>query len=365
VRLCGDTAELGALLDSARGYVEERGYWGYVAASEHRYEGRLLVRDDPCSPVDPIAAFGGSKFVTSRTTHEALFKAWGVFGWPDKRFNRLLEEAVHPRTRQGASQASLVALAEGPLGRDGMGLRVVDHESGFPVYGVRPLGAGVAGKAKNLIFASDGPKPVLGMVDAVNNDLVTLDNEETCLVYDDQIDDAAGLPWDTLVSWWVRTRGTSEDPGRALATRLGASLHPTYEVPFFETYFRVFRHRLGARFPALIPQVYVHYDPRWRGARGSKPSFEVERMDFLLFLPNGVRVVVELDGIQHYSTRQGEKWTPDPSVYARTASGDRALRLRGYEVYRFGGEELVASKVVATVSAFFESLFAKHRIAAP
>lgn len=58
-------------------------------------------------------------------------------------------------------------------------------------------------------------------------------------------------------------------------------------------------------------------------------------MDFLLLLAGGVRVVVEVDGKQHYS--DGDR--PSPKVYARTVEGDRRLRLAGYEVYRFAGYE--------------------------
>jgi very-short-patch-repair endonuclease len=62
-----------------------------------------------------------------------------------------------------------------------------------------------------------------------------------------------------------------------------------------------------------------------------------QRMDFLLLLPNRVRVVIECDGVQHYA---GDDGRAELRRYAEMVAEDRALRLRGYEVYRFGGYEL-------------------------
>lgn len=88
----------------------------------------------------------------------------------------------------------------------------------------------------------------------------------------------------------------------------------------------------------MLPQVYLHFDPLTRRQRHGRPSVLArERMDFLLLLlPRGVRVVLEVDGKQHYA--EGEKAAP--RLYAEMAAADRRLRLRSYEVYRFCGFEL-------------------------
>ena len=62
-------------------------------------------------------------------------------------------------------------------------------------------------------------------------------------------------------------------------------------------------------------------------------------MDFLLLLPNHERIVIEVDGRQHYA---GDDGRADPDRYAEMMKEDRTLRLAGYEVYRFGAEELAA-----------------------
>jgi len=75
-------------------------------------------------------------------------------------------------------------------------------------------------------------------------------------------------------------------------------------------------------------------------------------MDFLLLFTDRRRVVVEVDGKQHYAT--GDKASPD--LYAQMVAEDRRLRLAGYEVYRFGGAELFGDGARARVDEFFGNL---------
>ena len=78
------------------------------------------------------------------------------------------------------------------------------------------------------------------------------------------------------------------------------------------------------------------------------------RMDFLLLLPHGHRVVLEVDGATHYST--GDR--PDPAVYARGARADRELKLARYEVFRFGTTELQHPRSAEPMlRQFFADLF--------
>ena len=118
----------------------------------------------------------------------------------------------------------------------------------------------------------------------------------------------------------------------------------------------------GFALPALIPQVYLHYDPETvtRRAMTSGAVLERQRMDFLMLLPGRHRVVIELDGRHHYATADG---TASPPLYAEMMVEDRRLRLAGYEVFRFGGHEFVdldAGKRLAT--AFFTELLKRHGV---
>ncbi|MCX5096500.1 hypothetical protein OOK36_48815 [Streptomyces sp. NBC_00365] len=62
------------------------------------------------------------------------------------------------------------------------------------------------------------------------------------------------------------------------------------------------------------------------------------RMDFLVLLPGNRRAVLEVDGMQHYTRNAGAE--PDSAKYATAMAGDRDLKFCGYEVFRFGHDEL-------------------------
>jgi very-short-patch-repair endonuclease len=82
-------------------------------------------------------------------------------------------------------------------------------------------------------------------------------------------------------------------------------------------------------------------------------------MDFLLLLPQGVRVVVEVDGKHHYADPAG---SADVQRYSHMAKADRELKLAGYEVFRFGTAELQAPTAKTDVKAFFEAMFERYGV---
>ncbi len=68
--------------------------------------------------------------------------------------------------------------------------------------------------------------------------------------------------------------------------------------------------------------------------------------------------MLEVDGIHHYADR--ETRIADPALYAQMAAADRRLRLAGYEVYRFGGQELADKRVAGPMlDEFFASLLSQ------
>ncbi len=96
------------------------------------------------------------------------------------------------------------------------------------------------------------------------------------------------------------------------------------EAAVFETYYRHFTDKLGDALPALIPQVYLHYDAMTARDYGGKPLLPRQCMDFLMLLENHVRIVLEVDG-KHYFA-EGD--VASPSRYAQMVAEDRVLRLR-------------------------------------
>ena len=226
--------------------------------------------------------------------------------------------------------------------------RVLNHLLGLDGPG------GVRGEMKNLIFAADGPKPKIVLRDAINNDLEIVENAQSCLVYDRPLADS-GLTWRQLTAWWGRNDELEGESERAAAHELYARLLKSMacngaERFLFGRYCSRYR-SIGFDIPALLPQVYLHYDPYARWAGGTLPR---QRMDFLLLLPGRRRVVLEIDGLQHYADSEGRA---SSERYAEMVAADRQLRLAGYEVYRFGGHELTnRSSASGIVDNFFDTL---------
>ena len=112
-----------------------------------------------------------------------------------------------------------------------------------------------------------------------------------------------------------------------------ASLASDGERNVFSVYYRAFKD-LSDKLPALIPQVYLHYDPYTLAQLGGVGRLSRQRMDFLLLFSDAGRVVVEVDGSQHFA----EDGKPSLARYADMVAADRDLRLAGYEVYRFAAK---------------------------
>jgi hypothetical protein len=158
-----------------------------------------------------------------------------------------------------------------------------------------------------------------------------------------------------MTAWWARNDSLAGEQERTAAHGLYARLLKAMdpdgaERMVFERYCARYRTH-GFDVPALIPQVYLHYDPYTRRSGGTLTR---QRMDFLLLLDRRRRVVLEIDGMQHYADSDGRA---SPARYAQMVAADRELRLVGYEVYRFGGHEIAdRRRAPHTLDTFFDSL---------
>ena len=282
---------------------------------------------------------------------EHFFVVVGALDCSDKRFALFLEGLAGPEVRPDEnSQRRFVELANEAIRNCGAELRETDGRDGYPCFTLVSIHGAADGRPKNLIFASP-VKPDLRFRDAVNNDIEIVTNADKVLIYDRPIG-IEGIRWIDLQTWWASTHGIS-DQKTAKATlykRLLSSL-PANSPPqrlLFESYFR----RFGVAIPdlpALLPEVWLHWDPKTVYERGADALLRF-RMDFLLLLPGGVRVVLEVDGKQHYSDRDGKAL---PSKYAEMVSADRDLKLAGYHVFRFGGTNSVRDRVSQLYSLIF------------
>ncbi|HRN96908.1 MAG TPA: hypothetical protein PLZ58_00455 [Candidatus Saccharibacteria bacterium] len=216
------------------------------------------------------------------------------------------------------------------------------------------------GRAKNLIFASKGLKPEIVLSDSVNNDIKITKNEKDTLIYEEDIDPNQGLSWIELVAWWMKEHNIDdqEQANSELYKRLLESCNEP-EKMIMNSYGYILKEQ-GFHLPALIPQVYLHFDPFTKKQRVTPSPLMRQRMDFLMLLPNRSRAVIELDGIEHYSDTDGKANT---KKYAEMMEEDRKIRLAGYDVYRFGGQDFV-NKVEASkkLRRFFQGLLLKYDI---
>ncbi|MDX3077874.1 hypothetical protein [Streptomyces sp. MI02-7b] len=231
------------------------------------------------------------------------------------------------------------------------------------------LRMGPGGQFKNLIFAADGPKPRIVLRDAVNNDVEVVQNAENCLVYDEALP-AYGLTWRQMVDWWIRKHQPGADEpeaARNLYGRLAASLDSHPERLVFRAYCARYRQPDGFDLPALIPQVYLHYDPYTRQSPHHAVALARQRMDFLLLAPDRSRIVIEVDGVQHYSQPRrlpgldAPVHVASPQLYSEMVAEDRRLQLAGYEIHRFGGWELNRPQAAQMLEEFFTDLLQRHQ----
>lgn len=213
---------------------------------------------------------------------------------------------------------------------------------------------GVHGTVKNIIFASRY-KPEIVFDDALNNDIRITKNAEHCLIYDRTISNT-GLKWSELVDWYAECQGITENQEGIFFQRLTDSMDSDPEKIVLRAYYS-YIHERNTDLPALIPQVYLYYDPLTIQQRGYK-MFEHQKMDFLMIFSHSNRVVIEIDGQQHYS----ESGKPSSRRYAEMVKAQREMSLLGYDVYRFGGYEFLDTQdvVISNIKSFFYNLFQKY-----
>lgn len=275
---------------------------------------------------------------------------------------RFLEQVVHPIVRlDKVEQQKYMELVNNHLEGDGFQLEITDSMSGYPIYSVIKLGRGVQGNIKNLIFAANKYKPEIILKNSMDNEIEIVRNHEYCLVYDRTIP-PNGLLWLDLINWWRETRkvsGTDWEVGNDLYRRLFTSLASSpFEKIFFQIYFEEMLPLLGDELPAIIPQVYLHYDPYTLKKLKGERRLPRERMDFLFLLKNRARVVVEIDGKHHYADE--ENGQANVYKYAAMVKEDRELKLKGYEVFRLGGGEFSLEGKNDFCKEFLRRLFVKH-----
>jgi hypothetical protein len=335
---------------------------------------RLLETLWVIGPADPmVSIFGG----TDRSLRAAIdqhiyrnpedwsveqfFDKIGALDACDRRFVLFVEGLASADVRPDEEeQRRFARLVNNALKKCGVELRETGTEGGYPMFSLVSLHT-ASERPKNLIFASS-IKPDLRFIDALNNEIEIVTNADKVVVYDRPIG-VEGLRWSDLQSWWADTTRAPNgiEAKKSLYRRLRSCL-PKNSPPqtvLFDSFYRSFGDAVPY-LPALLPEVWLHWDPKTVRERGALALTRF-RMDFLLLLPQNVRIVIEVDGKSHYANDQGRA---DPGRYATMVRADRDLKLAGYEVFHFGSQELETSDSMDNVKRFFDLLFEEYGVRA-
>ncbi len=292
---------------------------------------------------------------------EELFEQLGAFEAADGRFGRFLEALVSADVLLDESlQRHVVQTLNPHLHASGAELREDGSDGGYPSFRIVSLRHTANRRPKNIIFAAP-VKPDIRFLSTVDNDIEVLGDPDATLVYDRPVPDH-GLRWRDLQDWWQDTRQVDAAEAKTgLYRRLIGSLpaNSPGQRNLFVQYHQILATAVYD-LPALLPEVWLHWDPRTVRERGREALLNF-RMDFLLLLPHGERVVLEVDGSQHYTRERGQR--PDTVKYAAMMAGDRDLKLRGYEVFRFGHDELRdEADARRTLEVFIPAVFARFKV---
>ena len=293
----------------------------------------------------------------------------------DDKFIHFCEQYVNPifkRRRRNEddewvdiTQECVDAINRG-LSDVGLSLQPAEQVAGRIKYKVLPINPGAQEPIKNIIFAAKY-KPDIVLDDVLANGIKVV-NANGALIYDQGIP-MNGISWEALVNWYEQlTQGNTE---KQMIDLFDNCLDSKAEKMFCKVYISyVAAH--GKHIPALIPQVYMYYDPKTKAQREWQ-IFEHQKMDFMMIISPSQRVVFEIDGYQHYAEDDEvpgtfHKHYASPARYADMVKAHREMSLAGYDVYRFGGREFWVNDytseedIISNIRAFFDRLFEKYYV---
>ncbi|MBS5043250.1 MAG: hypothetical protein KHZ54_12455 [Erysipelotrichaceae bacterium] len=292
---------------------------------------------------------------------------------PDDKFIYFCEEYVNPVFRRrrldeneeriDVTQECIDAINRG-LSDIGMSLQPAGQTAGRTKYKARPIATGANEPIKNIIFAAKF-KPDIVLDDALANDIKVV-NANGALIYDQGIP-ADGISWKMLAEWYGLLE--IDNTEKQMAHLFYDCLDSEPERIFYKAYISYLK-KHTKNIPALLPQVYMYYDPKTKAQRDWQ-IFEHQKMDFMMIISPSQRVVFEIDGSQHYAEDDiapGSQYKhyASPSRYAEMMKAHREMSLAGYDVYRFGGKELwvngstTEEMIIENISTFFDKLFDKY-----
>lgn len=245
--------------------------------------------------------------------HMDNFNDWGfsylfdtvldLLNVPDEKFIYFCEQYVNPIFRRrrlnedeewvDIAQECMDAINQG-LSDVGMSLQPIGQVAGRIKYKVLPTNQGSQEPIKNIIFAAKY-KPDIVLDDALSNEIKVV-NANGALIYDQGIP-ANGISWEMLANWYELL--DIDNTEKQMAHLFYDCLDSDPERLFYKAYISYLKSH-GKHIPALIPQVYMYYDPKAKTQREWQ-IFEHQKMDFMMIISPSQRIVFEIDGSQHYA----------------------------------------------------------------
>lgn len=195
---------------------------------------------------------------------------------------------------------------------------------------------------KYLIFGVSKAKPDIRIKQVLDGDLEVI-NSEDMLVYDEEIGDS--LLYKDFNKWWTKNKNKYSWYDRQKQLQTCELLVQNY---YRKNYYK-------EDHPVLIPQVYLHYDPKTKAERKNcifNEELTFQRMDFLIIYA-GKRIIIELDGSSHFLVDN----KVDLEKYAKQVEYDRTMKFLGYDIFRICNNELLNEKAERTLNVFFKNLY--------
>ena len=139
-----------------------------------------------------------------------------------------------------------------------------------------------------------------------------------------------------------------------IARSCGNSMQVECEIIFYHAYFvqfiKPYLENKNSAPIALLPQVYLNWDPFTKKQRGYK--LVNQKVDFLWYGPNHFPLVIEIDGPSHWEF-------PDVG-YRVQCEFDRDLMDRGFHIRRFTNEEIRSWHSDGKLEEKVKSIFSRY-----
>ena len=161
-----------------------------------------------------------------------------------------------------------------------------------------------------------------------------------------------GITWDNVLDYFMSKEITlwdlSDRYDKAIAPRCEKLFYEAYTKQFINTGFEISNCEI-----ALLPQVYVNWDPYTKEQRGYK--LVNQRVDFLWYGPNHFPLIIEIDGPSHWEF---------PDEYCVQCRTDRDLMDLGFHIRRFTNDEILSWHNHGELEKEVKSLFSGYLLQA-